>query len=277
MKCIFCKCDSSNSKSVEHIVPESLGNKSNFLPKGVVCDKCNNYFALKIEKKVLEIKYFTQLRHRNGIESKKGKIPRGKARVPITNFEGEVIIHKNNLNEIIIDTKSFELIKEGKVNHLILPFDKRPPLGNRYVSRFLAKIALEMMASRVLEVFPNDQNKFADEISLDPLRNYARYNPKNENWIYSVRKIYEEDEKFYTEDGNCLDVIFESAFLQTDEMEMYFIIAFKGVEFVINTAGSSIYGYEKWLKNNDNISPLYSEGKRFKNKLTPNFKINKKK
>jgi hypothetical protein len=54
MRCIFCKNDSSNSKSVEHIIPESLGNTTRTLPKGVVCDTCNNYFARKVEKPFLE-------------------------------------------------------------------------------------------------------------------------------------------------------------------------------------------------------------------------------
>ena len=49
-KCIFCHKDVSISKSVEHIIPESLGNKSHVLPKGYVCDECNNYFARKVEK-----------------------------------------------------------------------------------------------------------------------------------------------------------------------------------------------------------------------------------
>src|ERR1035437_2287572 len=75
MKCIFCRSISSDSKSIEHIIPESLGNKTHTLPKGVVCDKCNNYFANKIEKKVLELAYFKSLRGRNVIETKKGKIP----------------------------------------------------------------------------------------------------------------------------------------------------------------------------------------------------------
>jgi len=74
MRCIFCKKDSSKSKSCEHIIPESLGNVEHTLPPGIVCDKCNNYFSLKIEKKMLEQPYFTSLRFRQRIESKKGII-----------------------------------------------------------------------------------------------------------------------------------------------------------------------------------------------------------
>lgn len=42
MVCIFCKRDSSNSKSIEHIIPESMGCPDNFfLERGIVCDDCN--------------------------------------------------------------------------------------------------------------------------------------------------------------------------------------------------------------------------------------------
>jgi hypothetical protein len=62
MNCIFCKEVSDTSFSVEHIIPESLGNKSHILENGIVCDKCNNYFARKIEKEVLELPYYKKLK-----------------------------------------------------------------------------------------------------------------------------------------------------------------------------------------------------------------------
>ena len=40
MECIFCHKDSSPSKSIEHLIPESLGNKHHVLPTGYVCDEC---------------------------------------------------------------------------------------------------------------------------------------------------------------------------------------------------------------------------------------------
>jgi hypothetical protein len=123
MKCIFCKEDSQNSKSVEHIVPESMGNKTHILAKGVVCDKCNQYFSRKVEKKVLEKSFFTNLRHRNGIESKKRKIPKGKAIIPITKYEADVILKKeNDPIEVILNEESFDLLRQGEINHIILPF-----------------------------------------------------------------------------------------------------------------------------------------------------------
>ena len=39
--CIFCKMTDGNFSSVEHVIPESIGNETLFLPRGYVCDKCN--------------------------------------------------------------------------------------------------------------------------------------------------------------------------------------------------------------------------------------------
>lgn len=71
MNCVFCHNISDSSKSVEHIIPESLGNKEHILWRGAVCDKCNNYFATKIEKELLDQPYFISMRHRNFIKTKK--------------------------------------------------------------------------------------------------------------------------------------------------------------------------------------------------------------
>lgn len=64
MRCIFCERDSSTSRSIEHIIPESLGNHEHVLERGVVCDGCNNYLARKIEEPVLSSGYFKNLRSR---------------------------------------------------------------------------------------------------------------------------------------------------------------------------------------------------------------------
>lgn len=41
--------------------------------------------------------------------------------------------------------------------------------------------------------------------------------------------------------------------------EIYFIIALWGIEFAINMGGSEIVGYEEWLKNHNNQTPLSCE------------------
>lgn len=274
MECIFCKQDSSTSKSIEHIVPESLGNKNNVLIKGIVCDKCNNYFALKIEKKVLESEFFKNFRFRNTIETKKRRIPKGEAIIPITASRGDIIFDKNNRINVILDEESFNLFKTGKVKQFYVQNISEYPKEDGFLSRLLAKMALEFLALRVIKS-KNDHDLFVDEIQLDPLRNYARYNQKQENWVYHSRKIYEEDEKFYLKNGKTVDMVFECEFLPTELGEIYFVIAIKGIEFVLNMAGSSIDGYIDWLKHNNQKSPLYAKGKHFGYDLMPEFIKNK--
>lgn len=75
MHCIFCKRDSSTSISIEHIVPESLGNLTHVLPAGVVCDVCNQYFARKIERPLLESPVFRLLRADMSVPNKRGRVP----------------------------------------------------------------------------------------------------------------------------------------------------------------------------------------------------------
>jgi hypothetical protein len=121
-----------------------------------------------------------------------------------------------------------------------------------------------------------DHKQFVNEPQFDPIRNYARFNPKQKNWVYNVRKIYDEQEEFFLKNGESVDMIFECDFLPTEKVEIYFVIAFKGFEFVLNMAGSSIDGYKDWLTKNDNISPLYRKGSNFGYNLTPNFMKNEK-
>jgi HNH endonuclease len=75
MRCIFCKNDSSKSKSVEHIIPESLGNTTKVLPKGIVCDTCNNYFARKVEQPFLEAPALKALRFHQVVPNKRRRVP----------------------------------------------------------------------------------------------------------------------------------------------------------------------------------------------------------
>jgi hypothetical protein len=61
MTCIFCDCNSNDTKTIEHIIPQSLGNVNITLPKGKVCNKCNNYFGRKIEQLLLEIPFLNKI------------------------------------------------------------------------------------------------------------------------------------------------------------------------------------------------------------------------
>ncbi len=86
MRCIFCGNDSTTSRSVEHIVPASFGNSTSVLPKGIVCDKCNNYFARKIESPFLNSEAVLQLRQELEIHNRDGKVVNRFADLPTKNI-----------------------------------------------------------------------------------------------------------------------------------------------------------------------------------------------
>ncbi|WP_318349097.1 HNH endonuclease [Aquipluma nitroreducens] len=262
MRCIFCKNDSSSSKSVEHIIPESLGNKSHVLQKGIVCDCCNNYFATKIEKMVLEKPYFKNVRYRNFIETKKGRLVPDKTLFP--HKEGGWVDVWLDEKGIIFDSKDrhvIDLITEGKINKLIMPIINQPEENDYDISRFLGKIALEFLTYK----FTNDISwieEIATKPELDPLRNYARFG-KGSFWKYHQRRIYSEETRFTDpiHHPEPYEILHEMDILYTEDNVMYFILVIMGIEFAINLAHPETDYYVDWLQKNNNTSPIrrYSE------------------
>lgn len=255
MRCIFCKIDSNGSSSVEHIIPESLGNLSHILPPGVVCDKCNNYFAIKVEKPFLETEAIRQLRFYQNLLSKRGRLPKMDGillpgfpailrKFPKSAFEGYLELEPNAIRHLMSSVG-------GKV---ILPQASEPP--RRLVSRFLAKVAVEAMAARL---FHNSewQDSFTDESQLDGIRNHARRG-ETPDWPFHVCHIYEMDAKRIEPSGRVIQVVHEYDILKTDWDEWFFVLALFGVELVINYGGPEIDGYKRWLNENGDRSPLYA-------------------
>lgn len=261
MICIFCKNCSDTSTSVEHIIPESLGNTKTILPKGIVCDTCNNYFSRKVEAPVLNHPYFRSLRSEQSLPSKRGRATQVKAVILPDNYAIDVAFQddKNTSNlEIIIPQKcDFErFAQSAKANNTELVFlkhDGLPPHG--LMSRFLAKMAIEALAFQLLHKIKYIEDMTNDS-QLDEIRTFARRGGKGKEWPYSQRRIY-NSEKIHIKEGFPHQLLHEFDFLFTEKQECYFVIAIFGIEYAINLAGSEISGYEDWLIKNNNKSPLY--------------------
>lgn len=214
MHCIFCKKDSSGSRSVEHIIPESLGNTEHILPREIVCDACNQYFSLKVEKPVLGSGTFRFLRSKMSIPSKKGRIP-----------------------------------SDPELDRLELP-------EYRVTGRFLGKIGLEALASRI-DHLPEWQKEVVEKTELDEIRYYSRFD-RGPDWPFSYRPIYRAD-TIFQDKKEIFEVLHEYDLLYTKEMELYIVVVLFGVEFALNLGGPELDGYYKWLKAHNFSSPLYIE------------------
>lgn len=257
MKCIFCKNVSDNCISVEHIIPESLGNKEHVLPKGVVCDTCNNYFAVKIEKPLLELPYFRSTRFRNEIENKKGRPTLDKGIMG-----GIVSVGKDErgLHIVTENTSVAKGVIDGSIKHMILPFNSEPDRNDINVSKFLCKAALESLIYRVGPV-----QGWLDEITyhpqLDIVRNYVRYGSKPSIWEYHQRRIYQEGDEFFNENvsSETYEILHEFNFLYSDEGELFYVLVIMGIEFAVSLSSEEISGYRKWLIQNAGRAPLQSQ------------------
>jgi hypothetical protein len=232
------------------------------LEKGIVCDECNNYFAGKVEKKVLEKPYFKNIRNRNFITTKKGRLVPDKTLFP--HKDGGWADFWLDENGIIFDSKDnhiINLIKEGKINKLILPIISHPDENDYDVSRFIAKAALEFLTFRIKE----DSDWIAEITSkpeLDPIRDWARFG-KGNFWKYHQRRIYSEETRFTDQiyHPEPYEILHEMDILYTEDKVMYFILVIMGIEFAINLAHSETDYYLEWLNKNNNVSLVrrYSE------------------
>ena len=258
MKCIFCKTNSEKSKSIEHIIPESLGNNKVILPKGIVCDSCNNYFARKVEKDLLQTPFYKSLRSRYGIESKKGKIPLD---VAYLSNASEIEVELNRYLEPDDRTLKFNIPKKtdfnklqnGEINETYIPITIELE-KSVIVSRFLAKVGIEVIAYRFWES-AKDVSYLITEDLYNPLRNYARYGSGVKFWDYYQRRIYEE-----VEEGTSRQKMYEFEMWTTEKNEnalgLHLTIVLYGIEFTINLFEPSIDRYKLWLEENGNKVPI---------------------
>lgn len=268
MQCIFCHKDSSTSKSVEHIIPESLGNKEHILPKEYVCDTCNNYFSVKIEKELLAQPYFVSMRRRNDIRTKHGRFvketfifPSIMDISPVSFNPEEKIVYIENDNVV-------NAIISGNCKKAISLFYDAPDTHNTLMSRFLAKCAYEYflynMGKDNYDLCVQEYLGRGKDL-LKELRKYARYGV-GKYWQYNQRRIYSEGDYFYNQNESiCYEILHEMKLFVKEhkhfqngnvEVEIYFVMAIAGIEYAICLSDPDISEYQKWVEEHKGLSPL---------------------
>jgi hypothetical protein len=162
---------------------------------------------------------------------------------------------KTGVPFIIVEKDAFEHIISSNSETLMIPSGAQIPQG-AVTSRFLAKVALEAMAER-LKLYPEGLEYLVNEEQLDPIRNHARRGDIKE-WPVYIRYIYNENQAWIDDNGEKVQLLHETDIFQTDQGELYFVMAIFGMEFTINYGGPFIEGYKNWLDQNNQLSPLYS-------------------
>jgi hypothetical protein len=260
MCCIFCKDPSDNSRSVEHIISESLGNKEHILPPGVVCDRCNNYFSRKIEEPLLNSPFFLHARFGNWIENKEGRIPMvSGVALPLPIHVGmrRERDHSTSIGAVNeADNNKWVSLLQQKRKFSVLFLAPTVP-NDVLMARFLGKAGLEALAAGLLQV-PGGFDEIIGKTELDALRRFVRIGDHPKAWPVNCRPLYDEGHTFSSPHGDY-QILHEYTLLYTLQAELYFILALFGYEFVFNMGGPEVGGYTRWLAENNYASPLYLE------------------
>lgn len=240
-------------------MPESIGSRNRVLLVGTVCDRCNNYFSIKIEQPVLAHAWMRNIRAWEQVPSKKGRFPSMVGRIAGTNIPINMRLGRDGNLEFEAERKSDtaalrEAIAGGLESPLLFAMEDGPMPAE--MSRFLCKMALETVA----ELFcrsPAHMDLFIDEPYFDNIREFARYGTKFEEWPFSRRRVFPHDTLMrHPETGEWVQAGFGCGLFMNKRRETLFAFCFYGVEFVVNVGGPSIAGYEEWLADHNGISPL---------------------
>lgn len=268
MRCIFCKSPSDRSKSVEHIIPESLGNDDHVLPTGWVCDSCNNYLSRKVEAPFMNSEYGKRARFEMKIPSRRRRIP------IVSGFHPQSRTMVNLLHDGVglsffaaegEDEAAFiNTLRSQSHGSLWIPSSGDPELTYE-IARFVGMIALEILAYRCLDITGwNDE--LVDKPELDELRDYVRRGRPGFIWPVHLRRIYPAAHEFSDEIDPEFQVLheFDLLFIPSKDStesggEFYAVIAILGIEYTINLGGPELEGYLHWLEKNNNVSYLYSK------------------
>lgn len=202
--CLFCESNGPFT-TIEHVIPESLGNDDLFLA-GEVCDRCQRYFGKEVEKYVLEKTPIGAWRALLGIQSKKGKLPSVDLSVPERSrgvLPERSVHHDNRVGFAAHEDGSTSVdIDNSDVMRAILDGSKtelRFVLSPKHLvqlGRFLGKIAIELYCL-------SDAAR-ARHQRYNALRRYSRFGISQDIWpifhctigsISELRQMEQDDEE----------------------------------------------------------------------------------
>lgn len=107
-RCIYCLSETGKFTSEDHIFPESLGNYDTVLPKGFVCDKCNNEVLSGLDAELVDSDLISLLKTVFTPYTKGGKLPQ-------TTYPN-MKVKKTYPSHIVIETKSKKNFTVDKID-----------------------------------------------------------------------------------------------------------------------------------------------------------------
>jgi hypothetical protein len=136
--CLFCGTTQGPFMHIEHPIPESMGNYDTILPKGFVCDGCNQYFGSKIEQQIMANPPFNLERVAASIKTRKHRYAKY--------ADSSLVLRSVGFWDRVLFTMTPDRYDT------IFNKDKgilwaEPPMNYRvFLARFLIKMGLELLA-----------------------------------------------------------------------------------------------------------------------------------
>lgn len=245
MVCIFCN-DETESVSIEHIVPESFGNKHYVMKKGQVCDVCNSRFS-KFEAKALSNSVFVIERARFGVVTKKGKNVKGK--IEELDIEGHPEFKEKHITVKGLNPDNFkEFNSETQVGKLyVKTFDK----SEVATSKLLLKMAFESITK--------SRKELLGKYNFDELKDYL-LNKENAVWPFIVTDTNQDyisvpryDDKHKLSIIRC-----HLKFLEDKDGNLLFYFKYGAVSMIINCVDRNIDWIKEFYEIKNDIS-IYPE------------------
>lgn len=245
MNCIFC-LNTVKERSLEHIVPESLGNLYYILEMGSICRQCNNSFS-EFEEKALGKTMLGFERSRMGIPTKKGKAAQAKSRN--IKFTGDPAFRKNFINISGLEQKDIEEIGEdGTIKVKIIDFDK----SDMATSKLILKIGLESLFQ--------SQRRIYNSYDFSELRDHLN-KVNNNNWPILTTK--EPLEGFisvprFMDKKRLKDIRCEILYKCIDKENALLQFKYTVLSYVVNLSSRDIKWAIPYLER-DKMAMLYPE------------------
>ncbi len=244
MNCIFCDEPISKS-SIEHIVPESLGNIWYVLPSGVVCDTCNGNFS-KFEEKAIFKTQLGFVRTKNGIRTKKDK----PSSFQIGNIKGEGTENseKNVLTFFGLEEK--DIVGSDPINKtfkILVPDFYKSEMAT---SKMLLKIAFESITKSKTKILNSyDFTNLKNYINKKDTRDWPFLTASKE--FYSFKSIPTFDDKHNLNKIKC-----KLRVAEVSDQILLFAFCYDYLTLVINLLNRD-YSWTKIHFEKDYLPGLY--------------------
>jgi hypothetical protein len=145
---MFCLTNSGPFTGAEHVVPESLGNQTICLPRGVICDRCNNGPLSTCDQALVQCPPIRLLKTSRQICNKEGRLP--------ASLLGSTRFHALGDRAVYVTVPDRESLRERRGKFDVSPTVRWSLNQRQRVSRALLKIGLEMLAINKSTAFVMD-------------------------------------------------------------------------------------------------------------------------